>query len=486
MLLSLSSKSIAELYPLENPHSDRSSGGDDSGTNPALGAEKKNIQALYPKSGRVILHIDMNAFYCSVHQAVEPSLYEGKAVAVAGSVELRKGIVVTSSYQARARGVKTGMLVGQALKFCPELIVIPPDFHLYREFSRRFMDIAGNYSPLLEAMSIDECFLDITGSKQFGAPLEIAGIIQNRIWDELHLPCSIGVAPNKLLAKIASDMKKPKGISILRLRDVPPVLWQKPCDTLFGIGARTAEKLIKLNIKTVGELAHADEALLSREFGQVGAWLKRAAWGKDDSPVNPIREASKSIGHTTTLPSNFTEEADIHRVFLNLADQVARRMRRQDMVCGTIQITIRDPDMKTITRASTLSTPTENFDEIYHEACRLFSRHWKLGKPVRLLGITLQNLQAKEESAIQLDLFDYEQQPRKESLNKAMDRIRDKFGESAILTAGMLSDDPSALIRNHKIRGTSLQMDHLRPVKRQQDQKNDEQSDEKEYPVSDD
>lgn len=417
----------------------------------------------YPKNGRVVLHIDMNAFYCSVHEAVEPEKYKGKPSAVAGSVELRKGIVVTSSYAARAKGVRTGMQVRQALKLCPDLELIRPNFELYRQFSKRFMKIAYSYSPLVETMSIDECFVDITGSKQFGTPLEIASTIQSRIRDELGLPCSVGVAPNKLLAKMASDMKKPNGLTVLRLRDVPSMLWGKPCSHLYGIGGRTGDKLAKLNIQTIGELAKADEALLKREFGVVGAWMKQAASGVDHSPVQAEHEPSKSIGHTTTLPQDVKETADAQRVFLNLADQVARRLRRQGLVASTVQITIRNPEMKTITRSLTLEVPSENMDDFYRTACSLYERNWTKGKPVRLLGITLQNLQPKDEAAIQLDLLTFEQQPKKEQLNKAMDRIRDKYGEDAILSAGMLGDDPSALIRNHKLRGTSLQMDHLKP-----------------------
>jgi DNA polymerase-4 len=287
-------------------------------------------------------------------------------------------------------------------------------------------------------------------------------LIQNRIRDELRLPCSIGIAPNKLLAKMASDMKKPNGISVLRKRDVAKLLWDKPCSYMYGIGSRTGERLRKLNISTIGELAATDEQVLVKHFGVYGSWLKRAASGIDDSPVNPEREQSKSIGHTTTLPKNLTEPADISRVFLNLSDQVARRMRRQKLVSSTVQITIRDPDMKTITRAHTLPVPTENADEIHRLAVRLFEAHWGYGKPVRLLGVTLQSLQPKQSAPIQLDLFDYEKHPKKEQLNKAMDRIRDKYGEDAILTAGMVGNDPSAWIRNHKRRGTSLQMDHLR------------------------
>ncbi len=415
----------------------------------------------YPKKGRVILHIDMNAFYCSVHQAVEPELYAGKPCAVSGSVELRKGIIVTCSYEARKFGVKTGMQVREAMKLCPDLICIRPDFGLYRQYSKRIMEISSSYSPLVEAMSIDECYIDITGSKQFGTPIEIAEHLQLRIQEELFLPCSIGIAPNKLLAKMASDMKKPRGMTILRLRDVPRILWDKPCTELFGVGRKTGEKLKKLGIYTIGQLAQTDVYRLTQHFGVYGNYLKQAANGLDDSPVNPERERNKSIGHTTTLPENVTSLQEVYRVFLNISDQVARRMRRQKLVASTIQITIRNPEMKTIQRSITLTAPTEHSDVIYQEACKLFSHHWPAGSPVRLLGITLQNLQTKSEAAVQLDLFDYELQPKKEKLNETLDQLRDKFGESSILTAGMLGNDPSSLIRNHKERGTSLQMDHL-------------------------
>ncbi|WP_281886084.1 DNA polymerase IV [Paenibacillus sp. YYML68] len=420
------------------------------------------INSAYPVNGRVILHIDMNAFYCSVHEAVEPDKYRGKPIAVAGSVELRKGILVTCSYAARAKGVKTGMLVREALKLCPDLELLKPDFHLYRDFSRRFMKIAYDYSPLVETMSIDECFVDITGSKIFGTPLEIASTIQQRILKELGLPCSIGIAPNKLLAKMASDMKKPNGMSVLRKRDVPKVLWPLPCSELYGIGKKTADKLKLLNIDTLGQLAQADESLLIKRFGVVGAWLKRAANGEDDSPVNPEQERSKSIGHTTTLPVNYTDRSELHRVLLNLSDQVGRRLRRQGLLAGTVQITVRDPDMSTITRSVKLDRPSENADDFYKTACKLFDAYWQQGSPVRLVGVTLQGLTEKKESAVQLDLFDYQQQPVKEKLTRTLDALRDKFGENAVLTAGMLGDDPSTLIRNSKVRGTSLQMDHLK------------------------
>ncbi|MFC5653424.1 DNA polymerase IV [Paenibacillus solisilvae] len=409
--------------------------------------------------GRVIIHLDMNAFYCSVHEAEEPHLYKGKPTAVAGSVELRKGIIVTSSYAARQRGVKTGMTVRQGLQLCPDLILIQPDFELYRKYSKGFMSVAKQYSPLIEATSIDECYLDITGSSIFGEPLEIAHAIQDRVQSEWGLPCSIGIAPNKLLAKMASDLKKPNGFTVLRIRDVPHLLWNKPCDSLFGIGRKTAEKLLKLNIRTIGQLAGTDEAMLVKQFGVIGSWMKAAAHGIDHSPVHADRERNKSIGHTTTLPKNVTDREEVHRVLLNLADQTGRRMRRQKMVASTIQIVIRKPDMTTINRSSTLGRPTDSASEIHREACKLFDKHWREGEPVRLLGVTLQNLSLQAETAVQLDMFNYEEEPKKAALTKTMDMLRDKFGEDAVLTAGMLGDDPSALIRNKRIRGTSLQTD---------------------------
>jgi DNA polymerase-4 len=304
--------------------------------------------------------------------------------------------------------------------------------------------------------------MDITGSKVFGSPLEIAAAIQGRVSSEWSLPCSIGIAPNKLLAKMASDMKKPNGITVLRIRDVQKKLWGKPCDSLFGIGRKTAEKLERLNIRTIGQLAETDENELIKQFGVVGAWLKQAANGIDHSPVNPARERNKSIGHTTTLPADVTMRGEAHRILLNLSDQTARRLRRQQLMASTVQITIRTPDMKTITRSVTLEVPTESASEIHRAACGLYDKHWKDGAPVRLLGVTLQSLSVSSETAVQLDLFSYEKEPKKEALIRAMDALRDKFGESAVLTAGMLTDDPSALIRNHRIRGTSLQLDeHL-------------------------
>lgn len=415
-----------------------------------------DVDRYYPSKGRVILHVDMNAFYCSVHEAEHPELYRGKMTAVAGDSEKRRGIVVTSSYPARGRGVRTGMTVNQALRLCPSLILIKPDFRLYRAYSRAFREILYNYTPMIEATSIDECYLDITGSKQFGTPLQIAEEIQRRIQSELSLPCSIGVAPNKLLAKMASDMKKPSGISVLRIRDLPQTLWDKPCGELFGVGAKTAEKLSRMGICTIGELARTDEKRLQTTFGVFGAWMKRAANGQDRSEVQAVPEPSKSVGHTTTLPYDVTDSAEALRVLLNLSDQVARRMRKQHLLAGSVQITIRTPEMKTITRSRTLETPTEAADDLYREAKALYLRHWNDGKAVRLLGVAAQSLTDKSSAAVQLDLFDYERQPKREKLTEIMDKLRDKFGEDALMTAGMLEEDGTKRMKAGRTPGISF------------------------------
>lgn len=416
-----------------------------------------DVDRYYPTKGRVILHIDMNAFYCSVHAAHEPALYAGKPTAVSGSVEKRKGIIVTCSYEARHKKVKTGMSVKEALRYCPELILITPDFDLYRKYSKQFIEIAKQYTPIVEVVSIDECYMDITGSKLLGTPLDIAKALQKQIRDELNIPCSIGIAPNKLLAKMGSDMKKPNGLTVLRLRDVKEKLWPQPCQYLFGLGPKTAEKLKRVNINTIGQLAMTEESYLRRLFGVYGTWLHRAANGYDDQEVKAEQEQSKSIGHATTLPADVTELTEIQRILLSIADQVGRRMRKQKLLARTIQLTIRRPDMTTIQRSVTLQSPTHNMDIISAEANKLLLRHWNMGDPIRLLGISASNLVAESEAVVALDLFNYEEEPKKEALIKVMDELRDKYGENTIVKAGMLQSEIGSRLRDKKRHGTSLE-----------------------------
>ncbi|HEX6923070.1 MAG TPA: DNA polymerase IV [Bacillales bacterium] len=385
--------------------------------------------------GRVIFHVDMNSFYASVETALHPEL-RGKALAIAGDVKTRHGIVVTSSYEARAKGVKTTMTVGQARKLCPELIIRPPDFERYRKVSRGIFRILGEYTDLVQPVSIDEGYLDITDSDYHRPPPEIAAQIQRRILNELGLPCSIGVAPNKFLAKMASDMKKPLGITILRKRDVPTMLWPLKVGEMHGIGEKTEKKLNAIGIMTIRDLAKAEDIRLKKALGINGPRMKLKANGIDTRAVDPDAVSEfKSIGHSTTLPADTTDEETVKSVLQRLADSVVKRMERKETVAWNVQLMIRYDDRRTITRSRKLDNPVSNRDEIYRAALTLWKEHWN-GAPIRLLGVTSQDLVEKSEASKQLDLFSYEGDAelgeKQEALENTVRNIRRKFGAESI------------------------------------------------------
>lgn len=438
---------------------------------------------------RQILHIDMNAFYCSCHASVEPTKYLNKATAVAGNPETRHGILVTASYEARRRGVRATMTVLEAKRICPELILIAPDFHLYRQFSARVFDLVQQYTPDLEVFSIDECWADVTGSRYFGSAREIAQIIQKRILEELGLPCSIGIGPNKFLAKMASDFKKPLGITEIQLKDVPEKLWPLPVGQMFGIGQSSAARLERLRIRTVGDLAHVDPSKLAGIFGKRAAAIHHRANGLDDSPVATEREQAKSIGHSITLAQDTSDLEELSTVLLNLSDQVGRRVRRHALSGKTIQLTIRYTSRKTITRSKTLSHPTDLTEDIYHTARALLIQHKLQEQGVRLLGVSLSQLTSEDETKAvpageQLHLFtdlnllsgedtkpaaneakllvnDSKKAGKMRKLATVTDQLRDKYGEDIVLRARMLHGHESNQLRDGKSRGTSLQKDNL-------------------------
>jgi len=248
---------------------------------------------------RVIFHIDMNSFYASVEVAHDPSL-KGKPLAIAGNPKERKGIIVTSSYEARAKGVKTTMPVWEARQLCPELIILPPNFERYKRASSRIFKKLASFTSLIEPVSIDESYMDVTENGQ--DYVRLAKQIQEMILDDLSLPSSIGIGPNKFLAKTASDMKKPLGITVLRIRDLSKVLWPLHVKDMYGIGKKTAEKLNEMKINTIGELAKADTYELTQRLGINGERLKNRANGFDPRPVDPeaVNEF-KSIGNSRTL-----------------------------------------------------------------------------------------------------------------------------------------------------------------------------------------
>ncbi|MER2192665.1 MAG: DNA polymerase IV [Solibacillus sp.] len=380
---------------------------------------------------RIILHVDMNSFYASVEQAHDPSL-KGKPIAVAGNVKERRGILVTSSYEARSFGIYTTMTVGEALKKCPHLLLLPPDFPKYRAASAAMFSILRSYTELVEPVSIDEGYMDITELASERHAPDIAAEIQQRLLRELDLPCSIGIAPNKFLAKTASDMKKPLGITILRKRDMAEKLWPLPVIHMHGVGESTARKLNEVGIHTIGDLATASERELHHRFGKNGVRLYEKANGVDARAVDPNSiYDTKSVGNSTTLPRDETEYYILKETFQKLASSVAERLQAKYLAGTTISIQIRDNQWHNQTRSKTVRNAVQNPNEIFDMAWELFLAHWD-ERPVRLLGVTVSNVVDQAERAQQLSLFNYEQHVKDEPIVNLVDKIEQKFGKGAI------------------------------------------------------
>ncbi|MCJ7839382.1 DNA polymerase IV [Lederbergia sp. NSJ-179] len=389
------------------------------------------MQQFYPKKGRVILHVDMNSFFASVEMAYDPSL-KGKPLAIAGDEKQRRGIVVTCSYEARKFGVKTPMPLWEAKKLCPELTVRKPNFDRYRKASQAMFEVLRNISDLVEPVSIDEGYIDITACQELGNPMEIADRIQRSLLNQLDLPCSIGIAPNKFLAKMASDMKKPLGITILRKRDVPHILWPLPVVEMHGIGEKTAMKLEAIHIHTIGDLARANDIQLRASLGIRGLQLKERANGRDTRAVDPEAAAeNKSVGNSVTLPKDLAIQAELLSVLDKLSKSVSERMKRKGYLTMNVAITIRYKDRKTITRGRKLRNPLIKAEDIFREAKSLFIVNWN-GDPVRLLGITGMDLVEEDQAYEQLNLFTFEKAAKSEPLHEVINQLRDKYGKSVL------------------------------------------------------
>ncbi|MEK4699599.1 DNA polymerase IV [Solibacillus sp. FSL R7-0668] len=382
-------------------------------------------------AGRVIFHIDMNSFYASVEQAHEPTL-KGKPIAVAGNAKERRGIIVTSSYEARAKGIYTTMTVGEAKRKCPDIILLPPDFAKYREASAAMFAILRSYTDLVEPVSIDEGYLDVTEIAKTQHPMQLAEEIQQRILHELDLPCSIGIAPNKFLAKTASNMKKPRGITVLRKRQVPELLWALPVIDMHGIGASTSKKLQALGIHTIGDLANAQERILQKEFGKNGVRLHKRANGEDGREVDPNAIFdTKSVGNSTTLPRDETEYYILKETFEKLSRSVAERLKVKYLAGTTVSIQIRNFEWQNQTRSKSLKTAIQQADAIFDIAWQLFLQHWD-ETPVRLIGITVSNVVDQADLTQQLNLFNFEQHIKDEPIVALVDTMEKKFGKGVI------------------------------------------------------
>ncbi|MCM3724500.1 DNA polymerase IV [Neobacillus cucumis] len=415
------------------------------------------MKEMYPKNGRVILHVDMNSFYASVEMAYDPKL-KGKPLAIAGNVEERRGIIVTCSYEARKFGVKTTMPLWEAKKLCPQLVVMKPNFERYRAASTAMFEILRQYTELVEPVSIDEGYLDITESFSLGSPIEIAESIQKRILQQLDLPCSIGIAPNKFLAKTGSDMKKPLGITIMRKRDIPSVLWPLNTNEMHGVGKKTAEKLQTIGIHTIGDLAKGNELQLKSLLGINGLRIKERANGIDFRLVDPESVSEfKSIGNSTTLPRDISKQQELFQVLDGLAETVSTRLRRKTVMASALAITIRYKDRKTISKSMKLLNPINHHSDISTFAKQLFLKAWN-GDPVRLLGITGNDLVEQDHAYKQLDLFSFEKDAKKEPLLKTLSSLREKYGKDIIESASTHNHDQAENVGT----GTSFNKDFLR------------------------
>lgn len=405
---------------------------------------------------RILFHVDMNSFFASVELSFRPEL-RGKPVAVAGSVEDRRGIIVTSTYEARAKGVKTAMPVWQAKKVCPELILLKSNFDRYRTASRNMFEILRSYTSLVEPVSIDEGYMDVTQYHGQVHPYALAEQIQEHLLRDMNLPCSIGIAPNKFLAKMASDMKKPNGITILRKRELPEKLWPLSIHEMQGIGKKTVSKWEKANILTIGDLAQADPLFITEKFGSTALKLQKRAQGNDNRPVNPdsIHEF-KSIGNSTTLPRDTSNEQKIETILKQLADSVSSRLAKKNVVAYGIQLTIKYHDWKIANKSEKVSDAFHTTDEIYLRAKALFKRAWN-NKPIRLLGISTYDLVGKQDAFKQLNLFTQEKDQKDYQIQQAMQTIQDKFGQHALIKGANGYEARRKWIEQRSLRGTSLE-----------------------------
>jgi len=388
-------------------------------------------------SRKSIIHLDMDAFYPAVEVLDNPDL-RGKAVIVGGSKE--RGVVSSASYEARAFGVHSAQPTATAARLCPHAVFLRGRMHRYREVSKQIFEVFLRFTPLVEPLSIDEAFLDVTGSERLlGDPVQIAKIIKTTVLGEIGLTVSAGVAPSKFVAKIASDMDKPDGLTVVEPHNIRAFLDPLPMKKMWGVGKVTQKALARLNIHTFKDLRLFRPDFLERKFGKNGPRMHRLAMGMDERNVKPEHEI-KSVGHELTFMHDIMDFGDAKKALLGLATQVSRRMRRKKITGKTVSLKVKYYDFKQITRAKTLAKFTDDGLEIYGVACDLLQKT-KFGKrPVRLLGISLSQLSFIN-VAEQLSLFSDDQLSRKrKELNTALDSIADKHGDKSVRPATLLPD----------------------------------------------
>ena len=387
---------------------------------------------------RVILHCDLNSFYASVELLSHPEL-RGVPVAVCGDPTSRKGIILAKNEPAKAFGVKTAETIWQAKQKCPDLVLLSPHHDRYREYSKLINSIYGQYTDLVEPFGIDESWLDITGSMHlFGNDAAaIADSIRHRIQKELGLTLSVGVSFNKVFAKLGSDYRKPNATTVIGRDNWQNIVWPLPVGSLLYAGPAAQRVLAQYGIRTIGQLAAADRQLTERLLGKLGGHLWAYANGVDDSPVRPQHEKEpvKSVGNSFTFKENLTTRQQVRHGISLLCDSVATRLRQQGLYCGTVQVGVRDPSFRNISRQKRLSHSTHLMRELLSASMELVEEIWHSPSPVRLLSVTALDLTDQMETYEQVDLFVPEQpllDEKQERLERAMDTIREKYGKKSI------------------------------------------------------
>jgi len=391
------------------------------------------------ESGVSILHVDMDAFFASVELARRPQL-RGRPVVVGGR---ERSVVLAATYEARAFGVRSAMPMTQALRLCPHAVVVPPDHRTYREVSAAVMSLLREITPLVEQISVDEAFLDVEGARRrLGPPTHIARLVREHVRREHGITCSVGVAANKFVAKLASTYAKPDGMLLVPRSSTVDFLRSLPVEALWGVGARTKAALERWGLRTVADVADTDVAVLQRAVGAVaGAHLHDLAWGRDPRPVSPVR-VEKSVGAESTFGEDQHDLDVVAERLRALADECGSRLRRNQQLARTVSLKVRTSDFKTLTRSRTLPTPTDVGREIFLVARELLAGVDLRGLPVRLVGVRAEGLSDAATTPVQptleLELGTGESRvapPSREAVlaaEQAMDEVRRRFGPGAI------------------------------------------------------
>lgn len=382
---------------------------------------------------RAILHVDMDAFYASVEQRDNPQL-SGKPVVVGGD---KRGVVAAASYEVRKFGVRSAMPMSEALRRCPQLVRVAPRMSHYKEVSAQIFDVFRQFTPLVEGLSLDEAFLDVTASRALhGSGPNIAQSIKQLILERTRLTASVGVATNKLVAKIASDLDKPDGLVVVTTDKLRATLDPLPVQVIPGIGRQTLSRLHAVNIRTIADLRQAPDHDLEPVFGRFTQRARERAAGIDKRPIVPERE-EKSISAEETFESDLSDRARMDRELLALAETTARRLRKSYLQAGTIQIKIRQSDFQTFTRQKSLQPPTNNTEQIFGIARELLTTWLEENSDarIRLLGVGSSKLSPAE----QRDLFDTAGDSAQDGVDKTLDKIQDRFGSAAVGRARTLN-----------------------------------------------